>query len=136
MCPDYSSTATWAQRATGAAVTKQGLLGGRAAVVVGGSRGIGKAVSELLAVCGAGVVVNGRDPSAAADAASAITGRGGRAIAHAGSPAAAAAPARPPADEAAAETLIESCVLQFGRIDILVNCAGIPEPPGSSILNV
>jgi NAD(P)-dependent dehydrogenase (short-subunit alcohol dehydrogenase family) len=107
-------------------VTKQGLLGGRAAVVVGGSRGIGKAVSELLAVCGAGVVVNGRDPSAAADAASAITGRGGRAIAHAGSP----------ADEAAAETLIESCVLQFGRIDILVNCAGIPEPPGSSILNV
>ena len=107
-------------------MTRQGLLGGRAAVVVGGSRGIGRAVAELLAVQGAGVMVNGRDPSAAADAASAITRQGGRAIAHAGSP----------ADEAEAEALIASCVQEFGRIDILVNCAGIPEPPGSSILNV
>jgi NAD(P)-dependent dehydrogenase (short-subunit alcohol dehydrogenase family) len=39
-------------------------------------------------------------------------------------------------DEVAADALIESCVREFGRIDILVNCAGIPEPPGSSILNV
>ncbi|MBV9352021.1 MAG: SDR family oxidoreductase [Mycobacterium sp.] len=126
MCPDYSSTLGWAQRATGAAVTEQLLLEGRAAVVVGGSRGIGRAVSELLAACGADVVVNGRDPTAAADAASDITGHGGRAIAHAGSP----------VDEAAADRLIDSCVREFGRIDILVNCAGIPEPRGSSILNI
>ena len=68
-------------------MTKQGPLGGQAAVVVGGSRGIGRAVSELLAVCGASVVINGRDPSATADVASAITRAGGRAIARAGSPA-------------------------------------------------
>jgi NAD(P)-dependent dehydrogenase (short-subunit alcohol dehydrogenase family) len=107
-------------------VTAQRLLADRAAVVVGGSRGIGKEVSELLAGCGAGVVVNGRDPEAAHDTASAIVHHGGRAIAHPGSP----------ADEATADALIEDCVREFGRIDILVNCAGIPEPPGSSILNV
>ena len=49
MCPDYSSTPIRAQRATGAAVTERRLLADRAAVVVGGSRGIGRAVSELLA---------------------------------------------------------------------------------------
>ena len=126
MCPDYSSTLIWAQRATGAGVTEQPLLADHAAVVVGGSRGIGRAVSELLAACGAGVVINGREPDAAGEAAAAITGQGGRALAHAGSP----------ADEATADALIESCIRGFGRIDVLVNCAGTPNPPGSSILNV
>ena len=81
-------------------MTQERLLADRAAVVVGGSRGIGKAVSELLAACGAGVVINGREPDAARDAAAAITSQGGRAFAHTGSP----------ADEATADALIESCV--------------------------
>ena len=38
---------------------------GRGAVVVGGTRGIGLAVAELLAAQGAGVVLNGRDPDTA-----------------------------------------------------------------------
>ena len=42
-------------------MTDEPHLAGRAAVVVGGSRGIGKTVSEALAVCGAAVVMNGRD---------------------------------------------------------------------------
>ena len=43
-------------------------LAGRGAVVVGGSRGIGLAVAELLAALGAGVVVNGRDAAAVDEA--------------------------------------------------------------------
>ncbi|HZQ32987.1 MAG TPA: SDR family oxidoreductase [Mycobacterium sp.] len=106
-------------------MAEERLLAGRAAVVVGGSRGIGRAVSELLAACGAGVVVNGRDPHAAAETASAIVSEGGQAVPFAGSP----------SDESTADALIDHCVREFGRIDILVNCAGIPEPSGSSILN-
>lgn len=97
-------------------------LGGRGAVVVGGSRGVGLAVAELLAANGAGVVVNGRDPQAVTQAAQRIP----NALGVSGSP----------ADPEIADALIETCVQQFGRIDILINCAGTAEPPGSSILTV
>jgi NAD(P)-dependent dehydrogenase (short-subunit alcohol dehydrogenase family) len=102
------------------------LLAGRAAVVVGGSRGIGKEVSALLASIGAGVVVNGRDADVAQETATAIRDAGGRAIAHAGSP----------AEETAADALIKSCVDEYGRIDILINCAGIAGRHSSTILDV
>lgn len=102
------------------------LLAGRGAVVVGGSRGVGAAVAELLAEHGAAVVVNGRDPGAAQATVEAITARGGRAVAHPGSP----------SDQPAAEALVERCIAEFGGIHILVNCAGIAEPAGSSILDI
>ncbi|HEV7422976.1 MAG TPA: SDR family oxidoreductase [Mycobacterium sp.] len=98
-------------------------MAGRGAVVVGGSRGIGLAVAELLAAHGAGVVVNGRDANAVSEAVERI---GGSATGFAGSP----------ADPATADALIDSCVAEFGGIDILVNCAGTAEPAGSSILTV
>jgi NAD(P)-dependent dehydrogenase (short-subunit alcohol dehydrogenase family) len=79
-------------------------------------------VAELLAAQGAGVVVNGRNADAANDAAQRITG----AVAHAGSP----------ADPSTADALIDTCIQQFGRIDILVNCAGTAGLAGESILNV
>ncbi|WP_193046412.1 SDR family NAD(P)-dependent oxidoreductase [Mycolicibacterium baixiangningiae] len=90
-------------------------------MVVGGTRGIGLAVAELLAARGAGVVVSGRDADAVDEAAQRVSGVG-----CVGSP----------ADPEVADALIERCVREFGRIDILVNCAGTAEPPGSSILNV
>ncbi|MCV7254081.1 SDR family oxidoreductase [Mycobacterium hackensackense] len=96
-------------------------LAGRAAVVVGGTRGIGLAVAELLASQGASVVVNGRDREATDEAAQRVSGLG-----IAGSP----------ADPDVADDLIDACVAAHGRIDILVNCAGTAEPTGSSILNV
>jgi NAD(P)-dependent dehydrogenase (short-subunit alcohol dehydrogenase family) len=106
-------------RAVGEELTAE--LAGRGAVVVGGSRGIGLAVAELLAALGANVVVNGRDAGAVAEAADRIGGLG-----FPGSP----------ADPVVADALIDCCVNEFGRIDVLINCAGTPEPWGSSILNV
>ena len=97
-------------------------MSGRGAVVVGGSRGIGLAVAELLAEQGAGVVLNGRD----ADTANAAAEQIPRAVAHAGSP----------ADPDVADALIDRCTSEFGRIDILVNCAGTPGLAAESILNV
>ncbi|KMO67930.1 SDR family NAD(P)-dependent oxidoreductase [Mycolicibacterium chlorophenolicum] len=90
--------------------------------MVGGTRGVGLAVATLLADLGARVVVNGRDPDAVAQAAQGIAG----AVGHAGSP----------SDPAVADALIDACVREFGRIDILVNCAGTAEPTGSSILTI
>ncbi|WP_099020777.1 SDR family NAD(P)-dependent oxidoreductase [Mycolicibacterium palauense] len=101
-------------------------LNGRAAVVVGGSRGVGRAVAELLAGLGAAVLVNGRDAGAVEQTVAAIGGAGHRAAGFAGSP----------SDEDTAEALIARCVAEFGDVDILVNCAGIAEPPASSILTV
>lgn len=89
--------------------------------MVGGTRGIGLAVAELLAAQGVRVVVNGRDPDAVHEAAQRVSG-----IGHAGSP----------ADPQVADGLIDACVSEFGSIDILINCAGTAEPTGSSILNV
>lgn len=94
--------------------------------MVGGSRGIGAAVGGLLAQHGAGVVINGRDGDAARATADAITAAGGRAVAHPGSP----------SDQQAGESLVDRCIDEFGAIHILVNCAGIAEPPGSSILDI
>lgn len=75
----------------------------------------------MLAKHGAGVVVNGRDARTAAEAAAHING-----VAFAGSP----------ADPQVADALIARCIAEFGRIDILVNCAGTPGLARESILNV
>jgi NAD(P)-dependent dehydrogenase (short-subunit alcohol dehydrogenase family) len=102
------------------------LLAGRGVVVSGGSRGIGRAVTELLCELGAGVVVNGRDADAVEETVAAIAESGGRIT-----PVVGAAD-----DERVAGALIDECLKSFGRLDALINCAGIAEPPGSSILNI
>jgi NAD(P)-dependent dehydrogenase (short-subunit alcohol dehydrogenase family) len=80
----------------------------------------------LLAGLGAGVVVNGRTPDAVAETTAEITESGGTAIGFVGSP----------SSEEIAGQLTETTVERYGRIDILVNCAGIAEPVGSSILSI
>ena len=102
------------------------LLQGLGAVVVGGSHGIGAAVAALLAELGAGVVVNGRDGDSVDAAVDAITADGGSSVGLSGSA----------ADNDVAEALTALCENEFGAIDALVNCAGMAEPAGSSILTV
>ncbi|OBJ53552.1 SDR family NAD(P)-dependent oxidoreductase [Mycobacterium asiaticum] len=107
-------------------MTERALLADRSAVVVGGSRGIGRAVAELLGNQGAAVVINGRDEAAVQETVDVLHAAGAQAT---GVPGAAD-------DERVAAALIQECISAFGRLDVLINCAGVAEPPGSSILQI
>ena len=90
-------------------------LSGKVALVTGGSRGIGRAISLALGAQGARVVIGYNSNSEAADATVRELGGEGAAIAVAGDV----------ADPAVAATLIEATVNAFGKIDVLVNNAGV-----------
>jgi 3-oxoacyl-[acyl-carrier protein] reductase len=102
-------------------VTHTGQVGaldfqGRVVVVTGGSRGIGRAVAEEFAARGATLVVQFRaDRRAAADTLAALPG-GGHLLLQADV-----------ADPEQARSLIGQVVGELGRIDVLVNNAGIYE---------
>src|ERR671910_3419685 len=99
-------------------------LEGRVAVVTGAGRGLGRAYVELLAVRGARVVVNdlgtdvsgfGKDSTIVEDVADLIRSRGGEAIAN-------------DSDVSTPDggsDLIATTIEHFGRVDLLVNNAGI-----------
>lgn len=98
-------------------------LSGKVAIVTGGSRGIGAAIARRLAGEGAQVALFYRSNAEAADATvQAIEAAGGRAAAFKADV----------ADEAAVRSAVREVATRFGRVDALVNNAGIfeAEPVG------
>lgn len=100
------------------------LLEGKCAVIAGGGRGLGREVALALSHHGAKVVVNdfGTDldgsnpnPGPADEVVAEIRKAGGTAVASFASV----------ADVADAKKIIDTCIQEFGKIDILVNCATI-----------
>src|SRR5262245_22965577 len=90
------------------------ILTGKAVIITGAGRGLGRAYAEAAAREGAHVVVNDLDADPAREVVRAIEASGGSALLHVGSV----------ADWDAARQAIEACVERFGRIDGLVNNAG------------
>jgi len=90
-------------------------LAGKVAIVTGGTRGIGLAIARLLAEDGASVVVSGRDAARLEAAVKELESLGAPAMA-----VAADAAKREDADR-----LVEATRERFGRVDVLVNNAGI-----------
>ena len=89
-------------------------LDGKVALVTGASRGIGRAIAEVLASAGARLVLASRKQEALDSVAQGIRQQGGEAIAvaaHTG-------------DNSAIQHLVEEAVKAYGGVDILVNNAG------------
>src|SRR6202167_777817 len=91
-------------------------LQGKTAVVVGGTTGIGHALSLGLADTGANVVASSRRAVQVEQTAAEIESRGRRTSRRTSDV----------HDRATLEALRDVVVNEFGQVDILINCAGIP----------
>lgn len=93
-------------------------LAGKVVIVTGAGRGIGAAVSEALAKAGATVVLTARTAAQTEDVAQMISREGGAAVSS-------------PCDVSdwdAMQNLTEATLRRFGRIDALINNAGVIDP--------
>jgi len=88
-----------------------GILDGKAAIVTGSARGIGRATAEMLAEHGARVLINDLDGDAAEQAAGEI---GGESVSFAGDL----------TKEGVPDSMVAKAMESFGAIDIIVNNAG------------
>ena len=91
-------------------------LEGQAALVTGGSKGLGEAMAGALSGAGADVVITSRHLDEARSAAAAIAAASGRRV---------LAVEADAGDREQAEGSVREVVERFGRLDILVNNAGV-----------
>ncbi|MGI8795233.1 MAG: SDR family oxidoreductase [Acidimicrobiia bacterium] len=89
-------------------------LDGKAALVTGGTRGIGRAIAEAYVAAGAAVCVMARKPDELSETETALAGQGGTVTTFAGST----------GDPEAIEAGVAHCVSALGGVDVLVNNAG------------
>ncbi|MFN2530879.1 MAG: SDR family NAD(P)-dependent oxidoreductase [Pyrinomonadaceae bacterium] len=89
-------------------------LTGKTAVVIGGTSGIGRAIAHGLAEAGADVVPTSRRPEQVAATAQEIEDRGRRTLRLTSDV----------SDSTTLDNLRDRTVAAFGKVDILVNCAG------------
>lgn len=88
-------------------------IASKVAIITGASRGIGQAIAQQYAECGAKVVVSSRKQDALDQVAARINAGGGEAL----------AVAAHNGDKAALQGLVKATVSAYGRVDILVNNA-------------
>ncbi len=100
-------------------------LTGRVALVTGGTRGLGLAISRAFSSAGADVIVASRKADACREVAAELRSAGGRALGHA------CHVGR--WDEL--ERLVDAAYEEFGRVDVLVNNAGV-SPRYSALADV
>lgn len=92
-----------------------GRVDGKVVIVTGGATGIGRGISQVLAREGATVVIAARNQARGVEAEQAIQAAGGKAL----------FVATDVSRESDCRNLVERAVLEFGRLDALVNNAGI-----------
>ncbi|MEU9064709.1 SDR family NAD(P)-dependent oxidoreductase [Streptomyces sp. NPDC048430] len=101
-----------------------GVMDGKVAIITGAGRGIGASIARLFAAEGAALVVNdlggspdgtGSDEGPAKQIADEIAATGGQVVSDGGDI----------ADVATGQRLVDTAVNQFGRLDVVVNVAGI-----------
>ena len=97
-----------------------GVLAGRVALVTGASSGIGEGAALALAAAGASVAVSARRAERLAELVKRIESSGGKALALPGDV----------VDEAIAVAAVEKTIAHFGKLDILINSAGIIQAGG------
>lgn len=104
----------------------KGALAGKAALVTGGSSGIGRAIAQVLVEAGATVAISGRRQGPLDQAAAELRANGGQAVGILGDV----------SDPASAQQMVKASVEALGNLHILVNNAGIARggPLGSMAL--